>query len=402
MEQNPSFKLPLIEEEVINQDYLKQFESFCICQICEGVIYDGLSCSECDNTWCRACIEPWLKKSNECPYRDKNPTLKKDRKGRAILEKLKFKCRNNCGIQINYSDLENHYKNSCPMIGKNIKNNPNSENQKKLLEEIEILKRKLSEKDALIEKYKTDLENERNKKSPNEEKLNQSQRLMDRLNFTIKKLNSQREKIQTENTKNEKQIISLRTEIEKMKENQKQCNAKVNIENDSLRMENDRLKADKRNLTDQVKKLNEELTKLKGDISKIFPNPTMSLSSKPDSGVYKSKKHQCPLILMYNKDFKCKNCQVQFGQNASYSCTKCPYDLCINCKIEENEPKIIKSKYHEHELKWVWREEDRYTYRPNSGWDCDNCKCNHPYFNGSYHCKKCSYDLCMTCRKNEK
>ena len=58
------------------------------------------------------------KNPNKCVMRCNNPTYSKNLTISKLLGKLKFSCKNGCKQEIYYSDLENHYKTTCPVLEK--------------------------------------------------------------------------------------------------------------------------------------------------------------------------------------------------------------------------------------------------------------------------------------------
>ena len=101
---------------VINKNIFKSIESYSVCSICNGIIIKPIQCLECENVFCQSCIDEWKKKTgeNSCPFRCHNPTFKNSRTIKNILENLKFKCKNGCKTEISYIDLEEHYQEKCP------------------------------------------------------------------------------------------------------------------------------------------------------------------------------------------------------------------------------------------------------------------------------------------------
>ena len=49
-------------------------------------------CMNCQNVYCKKCIDDWSKKDKRCPNRCDNPNYKRSIEKSNTLSKLKFKC----------------------------------------------------------------------------------------------------------------------------------------------------------------------------------------------------------------------------------------------------------------------------------------------------------------------
>lgn len=100
---------------VTNPETFKLIEQNVICPICSGVLISPIQCLGCENCFCQTCIEDWKKRQgdNNCPFKCNNPTFKNSRMIKNILSNVKFKCKNGCKEEIPYLELENHYKEKC-------------------------------------------------------------------------------------------------------------------------------------------------------------------------------------------------------------------------------------------------------------------------------------------------
>ncbi|MCQ2820433.1 MAG: hypothetical protein MJ252_24475, partial [archaeon] len=279
-------KFIIREEDIINKEYYK---SICdvgiMCTICQNIAINPITCSKCQNSFCKECIDEFKKKGTECPFRCTGATQKPNRVMRSVLSKLKIKCRRGCGEELSYSDYENHFMNACSKI-----------------------------------------------------------------DFKVK--------YEMEKSKNEKLTEQLK-EIQKLKE-----------ENESM----------------------------KKKIEEFKPTTTIVKFIDFDMGIYKSSNHKCDLTLIDNPiGFTCSKCKVKYnnaeelkkGFGCSYNCSKCKYDLCINCHFSEIEGATFTSKKHKHPLKYIWK--DHYV------WICDICKSEHKETDGCFCCMECKYDLCKSC-----
>ena len=109
-------------------------------------------CLNCQNAFCKKCIDNWSKNSQKCPNRCDNPNYQKSIGKNDILSKLKFKCKG-CDNPIEYDNVRKHYSTCCPdkipvEKEENNKLEENNNTQKKSKfekisrDEIEILKNK--------------------------------------------------------------------------------------------------------------------------------------------------------------------------------------------------------------------------------------------------------------------
>src|SRR5574344_2466704 len=101
---------------IINQKEYAVIESFTKCVICEDLLREPMKCTQCENNFCKQCIENWMKKSNTCPFKCKDFEVKPAKFISQMLEKIKFKCKNGCDAEIPYNDVEEHYMLKSPKI----------------------------------------------------------------------------------------------------------------------------------------------------------------------------------------------------------------------------------------------------------------------------------------------
>ena len=63
------------------------FTQFIQCKICMNILNDPIDCICCNQTFCRSCIQNYIKANNKCPYQDF--FSKNNQKKKSILENLK-------------------------------------------------------------------------------------------------------------------------------------------------------------------------------------------------------------------------------------------------------------------------------------------------------------------------
>ena len=103
------------EETVVQNEIYSAFKDDIICPICTNILIEPQMCMNCQNTYCKRCIEDWSKKNNQCPNRCENPNYKRSLEKNNTLSKLKFKCQK-CGEEISYNNIESHLTNCSPEI----------------------------------------------------------------------------------------------------------------------------------------------------------------------------------------------------------------------------------------------------------------------------------------------
>ena len=101
------------EETIIKNENYESFQDMIICQICQCIMLEPVMCLECQNHYCKKCIEDWKKKSDKCPNRCENTIYKNIIEKNRLITKFKFKCIKGCGAEIPFDDIKNHYASNC-------------------------------------------------------------------------------------------------------------------------------------------------------------------------------------------------------------------------------------------------------------------------------------------------
>ena len=100
--------------DIINKEKYEKLDEFIICPICQGTISNPYKCINCQNNFCKICIEKCLKNNSKCPFRCEKCIIEPNQFLEKILcEILRFKCKKGCDKIIPYSNLIDHYKNDC-------------------------------------------------------------------------------------------------------------------------------------------------------------------------------------------------------------------------------------------------------------------------------------------------
>ena len=101
------------EETVIKNEVYESLKDNILCQICQCFMLEPIICLNCQNYFCKNCVESWKKKSNLCPLNCKNPIYKNVIGKNNLISKLKFKCIKGCGEEILYDNIKEHYNSNC-------------------------------------------------------------------------------------------------------------------------------------------------------------------------------------------------------------------------------------------------------------------------------------------------
>lgn len=105
-------------EDIMNDDYVVKdgaynaSKSSIFCQICQDIMIDPMMCMNCQNSFCKSCLEKWDREDKRCPNRCINPNYKKSRIMSNFLSNIKFTCKN-CNNIINYDDMKRHFYSKC-------------------------------------------------------------------------------------------------------------------------------------------------------------------------------------------------------------------------------------------------------------------------------------------------
>ena len=119
------------------------FMKFIQCKICMNILNDPYDCLCCNQTFCKSCIENYIKTNNKCPFSEffdlnnhknnqnkkinNNDLLNKIKPSSSnfakIIQSLKFQCQNydkGCNTELNVEEILEHEK-LCKFKGKKIK-----------------------------------------------------------------------------------------------------------------------------------------------------------------------------------------------------------------------------------------------------------------------------------------
>ena len=109
------------ENTIVKNEIYESFKDSIICPICLCIIIEPVMCLECQNNFCKKCIEDWKKKDESCPNKCSAPVFKDVIGKNNVITKCKFKCIKGCGEEIKFEDIKNHYNSDCLSKTRNIK-----------------------------------------------------------------------------------------------------------------------------------------------------------------------------------------------------------------------------------------------------------------------------------------
>ena len=65
------------EKNVVNQDFYNEIKDSIICPICKDLMINPMMCMNCQNCFCKKCIQNWASINKRCPNRCENPGYKR-------------------------------------------------------------------------------------------------------------------------------------------------------------------------------------------------------------------------------------------------------------------------------------------------------------------------------------
>lgn len=237
----PEINYSLHENEISNKifynTFIHQYSVDANCALCNCIITNPVSCSECKKSFCMECAEKYnlirnIPNASQCPCECRNSFLYNNRILQNFLTKLQFVCRD-CKLIFDYSEAKNHYLEQCPELPKNKKKS-------------ELLK---NSNDCLRIKLKTQVASNTELK----EKIN-----------NLKTAKEEKSKKEEKAAELQKQIKELTERIQHSLYNKNMLEKeKQSIVNESLKKESSELKESNDLLRNTLKETEEEKEKLK-------------------------------------------------------------------------------------------------------------------------------------------
>ena len=100
------------QKTLVKNEISKIFGNSAICPLCKGILIKPVMCMNCQNNYCKECIDKWKKENGKCPNDCESPNYQNSIGKNDILSKLKFKCEG-CDNEIPYEEAEKHHESCC-------------------------------------------------------------------------------------------------------------------------------------------------------------------------------------------------------------------------------------------------------------------------------------------------
>ena len=82
------------EQTVVKNEIYSAFKEFVECSICKNIIINPVMCMNCQNSYCRKCIEKLPKNEYKCPYGCVNPNYQKSKEKIIFYQNLNLSAKN--------------------------------------------------------------------------------------------------------------------------------------------------------------------------------------------------------------------------------------------------------------------------------------------------------------------
>ena len=102
----------ITDDCIIEDNKYSEIKDLIKCPLCSQIFKEPIKCKKCQNNYCKACIDNWLKKVNICPGNCINPVYVQSIDKINMLSLLIFRCKN-CKEEIKYNDVESHLNSGC-------------------------------------------------------------------------------------------------------------------------------------------------------------------------------------------------------------------------------------------------------------------------------------------------
>ena len=132
------------EDTIVKSEMYDAFKDDITCSLCGKLMIYPVQCSNCQNIYCKNCIENWKQKGGKCPM-CKDSTFKDVIEKNNHIKKFKFICIKGCGAKIPFSEINKHYSEDCLL---------KKEKEKKICEKIKKIKSAITLTPEEIDKYK--------------------------------------------------------------------------------------------------------------------------------------------------------------------------------------------------------------------------------------------------------
>lgn len=100
------------EKNIVKDEIYNAIKDSIICPICKDLLIIPMMCMNCQNSFCKKCLENWSVINKNCPNRCRNPGYRKSLLISQLLSKIKIKCIK-CNSIINYDNMKKHIQTKC-------------------------------------------------------------------------------------------------------------------------------------------------------------------------------------------------------------------------------------------------------------------------------------------------
>ena len=101
----------ITDDCIIQDDVYSGIKDIIKCKLCSKILKEPMICRECQNVYCKTCIDKSANKKKICPN-CQNPDYVPSIDKKTVLSMLKFRCKN-CKNEIKYNDVESHLNTGC-------------------------------------------------------------------------------------------------------------------------------------------------------------------------------------------------------------------------------------------------------------------------------------------------
>ena len=115
------------ENTIVKNNIYDALKDSIMCSVCSKIMIEPLVCLCCQSKICKKCYNKIGDCNNNCGKDYIKEVIEKNN----FITKFKFRCIKNCGEEIEFNDIKEHYKSNCAKKIKVLTPNEAAEYQKK-------------------------------------------------------------------------------------------------------------------------------------------------------------------------------------------------------------------------------------------------------------------------------